>query len=237
MFDWRIDWRNEKISYKDQGPSWEANSSSASHEFPHILCKQKVHLHLSWAIILLVVPLQYYPPIYACVFTVVSFPQFSSPKPRMDSFSHTRAIYPAHLNILVLNTNILWRGKIKKLLIMQSPPLPSNPVPPRLRYPPQHPALKLPVYLTTFVSATLPRPEQLIVHTLQAFSSRCYRDVNDQLHAQAASRPRWQRLVTLDSTLCVLCRSWLECEEKYLCLPGTKLVLLASRSVPYGRAI
>jgi hypothetical protein len=40
----------------------------------------------------------------------------------------------------------LWQGKIKKLLIMQSPPLPSNPVPLRPKYPPQHPALKLPFF-------------------------------------------------------------------------------------------
>ena len=104
--------------------------------------------------------------------------------------THTRATYPAHLNILDLNTNILWRGKIKKLLIMQSPPLPSNPVPLRPKYPHQPPALKLPLYSTTFVSATVSRPKQLIVHTLQAFSARRYRDVTGQLHAQAALHPR-----------------------------------------------
>ena len=75
--------------------------------------------------------------------------------------THTRATYPAHLNILDLNTNILWRRKIRKLLIMQSPPLPSNPVPLRPKYPPQSPALELPFYWTTFVSATLSRPTQL----------------------------------------------------------------------------
>jgi len=73
---------------------------------------------------------------------------------------------------------------------MQSPPLASKPIPFRPKYPPQQPALKLPLYSTTFVNVTLPRPKQLIVHTLQSLSNRRYRDVTGQLHAQAALHPR-----------------------------------------------
>ena len=42
----------------------------------------------------------YYPPIYACVFQVFSFPQISAPKPCTRLSLHIRATCPAHLTLL-----------------------------------------------------------------------------------------------------------------------------------------
>jgi hypothetical protein len=57
----------------EQSSSWEANSSSATQEFPLILRNLKVHYRI-----------QNSPPsIYVWVFQVVSFPQVSPLKPCM----------------------------------------------------------------------------------------------------------------------------------------------------------
>jgi hypothetical protein len=76
----------------EQSPSWEANRFSAIQEIPGILRNRKVHYHItsarntsvSWArsiqtmphIPLPEYPSQYYPPIYAWAFQVVSFSGF-----------------------------------------------------------------------------------------------------------------------------------------------------------------
>jgi hypothetical protein len=84
----------------EQSPSWGANKFSASQEIPCILWNLEVcyHIHkcppplpnmsqinpVGLPIQVLEDTLQYYPPIYAKVFNVVSFPQYFPSKPCMD---------------------------------------------------------------------------------------------------------------------------------------------------------
>ena len=70
--------------------------------------------HTSWRSIL------YYPPIYACVSQVVSFPQVSPPKPCIRlSPPHTRYIpHPSHSSRFYHTKNIWWAVQIINFLIM-----------------------------------------------------------------------------------------------------------------------
>ena len=61
------------------------------------------------------VPTKYYPPIYACVFRVVYFPNISPPKPRIHLTSPKRATCPAHLILLELITRITYREEYRPL--------------------------------------------------------------------------------------------------------------------------
>ena len=89
----------------ERSPSWDANRFSASQEIPppHFMEPEGSLQHLQvpatypfpkpdqsnpWTHIPLPEdPSWYYPPIYACVFQVVSFPQVSPPKPYIHLYS------------------------------------------------------------------------------------------------------------------------------------------------------
>ena len=72
-----------------QSPSWEANWFAASQEIPRRFITALRHLSLSWAsLIKSIYPhptfwrsIPYYPPIYAYVSPVVSFPPVYPPRP------------------------------------------------------------------------------------------------------------------------------------------------------------
>jgi hypothetical protein len=115
----------------EQSPSWESNRFSASQEIPRILWfitafTRARHLSLSWASsIQSTTPhptswrsILYYPPIYAWVSQVVSFPQVSPPNPVYASpLTDTRYIpHPSNFSRFDHPNNIGWGVQIIQLL-------------------------------------------------------------------------------------------------------------------------
>jgi len=117
-----INWRNNSsflrkdealitpdiITYStEQSPSWEANRFSASPEIPRILRNQKVYYRVYNSpppvpVLNQINPVHApnptscwsnYPPIYAWVFQVISFPQVSPPKPCILLSSPPRVLH------------------------------------------------------------------------------------------------------------------------------------------------
>jgi hypothetical protein len=105
-------------NYMEQSPSSEANRSSAIQEIPRMLWNLKIYYRIHKnlppvpvlshidavraPLTLLRDPFQYYPPIYARVFQVVSFPQVSPLKPCMHLYSPHACYMPCHLSLLDL---------------------------------------------------------------------------------------------------------------------------------------
>ena len=141
----------------EQSPSWEANRFAFSQEIPRILWNPKVHYrfhkcsppvpilsHLdpvhtshptSWRSILIL-----------SSYLLVSFSQVSPPKPCIRLSCHPYALHAPPISFFSINhpNNIGWGIQIIQLLVMQAPPLPCYPAPPRFEYSPKHPILKHP---------------------------------------------------------------------------------------------
>jgi hypothetical protein len=68
----------------------------------------------------------YYPPIYALVIQVVSFPRCSPPKPCIHLSSPSYILHAPPISILSIDhpSNIWWGVQIIKLLVMKFSPLP-----------------------------------------------------------------------------------------------------------------
>jgi len=109
------------VCEKLTGPYREGNIFSTSQEIPHILETFKVHyriynspscVHILSQINpvhapshhLLENPIQYFPPIYAYVFQVASFPQFPHQNPVCTSPLPQTCYIPSHLILLNLIT-------------------------------------------------------------------------------------------------------------------------------------
>jgi hypothetical protein len=120
----------------EKSPSWEANRLAASLEISRILWNPNVHYHIhkftppvstepahlkflpphptSWRTILIL------SPIYALVYSVVSFLQVSPPKPctRLSPPHPSYIPYPSHSSRFYHPQNIGWEIQIMELLIM-----------------------------------------------------------------------------------------------------------------------
>jgi len=141
----------EVTNTMEQNAPWEANSSSASQEIPHILRKLKVHYHIYESPPLLPVMSQINPihapspiswkfiflsPIYVWVIQVLFFPQVFSLEPCMH-LSSTLCV-PHALSISFILTlspkyvvrsadhepNMWWGVQIMNFLIIQPSPVP-----------------------------------------------------------------------------------------------------------------
>ena len=88
----------------------------------------------------------YYPPIYAWIFQVISFPQVSPPKPCIHLSSPPYVLHAPPISFFSLwSPEQYWVGStIIKLLIMWFSPLPCHIIPLRPKYSPQHLVLKHP---------------------------------------------------------------------------------------------
>ena len=87
-------------------------------------------------------PSQYYPPIYALVFQVVSFPQVSQRKSCTDLSSHPYLLHASPISFDHPN-NFWWEMQIMKLLVVYSSSLPYFLAPLTPNYILQHPLLEL----------------------------------------------------------------------------------------------
>jgi len=92
------------------------------------------------------VPLQYYSPIYAWVFQVVSFPQVSPPKfcIRLSSLPYVLHVPPISFFSIRSPEKCLVRVQISKLVVIYFASLSSYLVPFKPKYYPEHPILKHP---------------------------------------------------------------------------------------------
>ena len=91
-------------------------------------------------------PSSYYPPMYAWVSQVVSFPQVSAPKSCINLSSPPYGLHapPISFFSVLSPEQYLVSSTYHKLLIMWLYPLPSHLIPLRPKYSPQHPILKHP---------------------------------------------------------------------------------------------
>ena len=121
---------------KEQSPSWQKKRFSASQEIPRVFRIPKDHYRshkcsppvpilsqvnpVHAPIQLPENPFQYYLPIYACVFQIVSFSHVTPPKPCICFFTtHTRYMpSPSHSSRFGHPNNIGWEEEIIKLLII-----------------------------------------------------------------------------------------------------------------------
>jgi len=120
-----------------QSPSWEADRFSASQEILRILWKRECSLPHSLVRVTCPYPgadqsspyshiqrpedpPKYYPPIYAWVFEVVSFPQVSLPKPfiHLSSRRYVLHVLPISFFSIWSPEYIGWGVQITKLLMM-----------------------------------------------------------------------------------------------------------------------